>query len=493
MQTGGQRGVFLLAITILIVVGRPLYADEFTSSSFKILDPVIAPSGFASSTSFRVQGSVSEPALGGSAKFPKFQLTGGFLPYPLVTVPTLSAIPGNHKVTLSWTEAEGFLGWQPGGYRIGQSTSSGGPYMYTPANMDVTSSNRTSLTNDTTYYFVILVEDAFENIIATSTEISRIPRAPLDITPSNKHVHIEINSSYELNIPSSVTDSKLDVSNIFTTTGATTTAVIAGIINLAAETSIGHVDVNFPSGISIRGPASTWDGVIHAPQVRSNSSVTPTPETGKTALVTAAIEIGADDVSLTFDKAVRILIADQAGTLVGYSRADVFTPITDVCGSDSQSVADGLSEGGDCAIDIDGDRVVWTKHFTTFVTYTQETTTTEEDTVVTGTTVGGHRSLPVELASSSYPYAYQDADNDSISSSPYAASVFSALLPFAMRAQKDRGSEDPTSASAPLQITSDQGGAGIALPTRGLDFVAFCLSILLFFVLMRVLRFYLSR
>ena len=52
----------------------------------------------------------------------------------------------------------------------------------------------------------------------------------------------------------------------------------------------------------------------------------------------------------------------------------MFTTITTVCSADSQAVGDALPLEGDCKIDIGSDLVVWTKHFTNFVTYTQTTT-----------------------------------------------------------------------------------------------------------------------
>ena len=364
----------------LLFFSVPLFAwaEEFTSTSFRLLDPVIAPSGFGTSTDYELRGSISEPALGASA-IANFRLNPGFLLYPFVSVPVVSAVSGNNKVALSWTEAEGFLGLEPSGYSIGQSLSSGGPYTYAPININITFSNRTGLTNGTTYYFVLVVEDAFGNPVATSSEVSRTPVAPVAVTPSANRITIQSNAEYAITIPSGVNDAKIDVSGITAVSGATTTAVVSGAMNLNAETEIGHVDVDFPEGVSIRGPSGTWDGTINAPQVQSNSSVTPTPDAGKIASVTAAIEIGAGDVPLTFDKAVRILIADQAGAFVGYSRSDIFTPIADICSSDSQEVADALPDGDNCTIDVGSDLVIWTKHFTVFVTYTQESTISDSD------------------------------------------------------------------------------------------------------------------
>jgi hypothetical protein len=69
-----------------------------------------------------------------------------------------------------------------------------------------------------------------------------------------------------------------------------------------------------------------------------------------------------------------MLIPGQAGKLVGYSRGGVFTPIPKPAGAqDSQSWADSYitPPDGDYAVDVNNDLVIWTMHFTRFVTYTQ--------------------------------------------------------------------------------------------------------------------------
>jgi hypothetical protein len=93
-------------------------------------------------------------------------------------------------------------------------------------------------------------------------------------------------------------------------------------------------------------------------------------DSNQTANVSLVIEIGHNDVKLVFDKAVRVLLPGQAGKYVGYSRSGTFTSIDSVCSEDSQSTGDALLSEGDCKIDSGSDLVIWTKHFTQFVTYT---------------------------------------------------------------------------------------------------------------------------
>jgi len=165
-----------IALLLFFTVPLLTNAEIFQSSSFRILDPVISSGAERStSTSFVLLHALGEFALGTSTAT-SFQLNPGFLTFPTVTLPTVTATAGDAQISLSWTAASGALGWTVGGYNVGQSTTSGGPYTYTSLG-NVTSSTRTGLTNGTQFFFVIRPEDAFGNSIATSTEVSATPVA----------------------------------------------------------------------------------------------------------------------------------------------------------------------------------------------------------------------------------------------------------------------------------------------------------------------------
>lgn len=168
--------------------------------------------------------------------------------------------------------------------------------------------------------------------------------------------------------PSSVANGKLNVSALLS--GADVRFVnLPTNITIKSSTNIGDVNIAIPAGqISAD---SSWTGKINLPQVKENSSVAVAPDSGKTASVSSVIEIGFDDVKLNFDKAVRIELKNQAGRYVGYSRGGTFTQITQTCASDTQIVGDALTADGDCKIDAGSDLIIWTKHFTKFITYTQ--------------------------------------------------------------------------------------------------------------------------
>ena len=166
--------LLLIFGTLFFGVGSA-FSQEFTSDGYKVLDPVMNAGGYGSSASFQLFGSISEISIGTSTSA-SFKDSAGFLYFPFASTPTVSATAGDGQVALSWTSSIGYLGWTASGYDIGRSTTSGGPYTYTSLG-DVTSSTITGLTNSTTYYFVVVVKDAFDNAIATSTQISSSPVA----------------------------------------------------------------------------------------------------------------------------------------------------------------------------------------------------------------------------------------------------------------------------------------------------------------------------
>src|SRR3990167_8834205 len=91
------------------------FADEFTSSSFRVQDPVIVPSGYATSTGFQLWSTISQIATGTSTAA-SFSLNPGFLSFPFVSTPAVAATAGDAQVALSWTAPEGFVGWTVSGY-----------------------------------------------------------------------------------------------------------------------------------------------------------------------------------------------------------------------------------------------------------------------------------------------------------------------------------------------------------------------------------------
>lgn len=158
-----------------------------------------------------------------------------------------------------------------------------------------------------------------------------------------------------------------DAACTFTTDVPVTQKSFEDEIEAEVETEEGAVTVEIPEDVVVTGP-SGWDGEIIAPTVVT-TTVKPTVENNFVATVVTSIEVGSPDHALVFDKPVKLVFEGQAGNLVGWSRAGVFTAITDECDSKTDPT---LEDGADCFTEDDGHLIVWTKHFTTFTTYTVE-------------------------------------------------------------------------------------------------------------------------
>lgn len=161
-------------LALAVLIPRVLSATDYQSDSFILRDPVISvEGGRSSSASFEYYSSTGQTDTGESTAA-SFIERAGFLYFPTVSSPSVSAQNGDTQVTLTWTATTAALGFTVSGYAVGQTTVSGGPYTFNNVG-NVLTSTRTGLVNHTSYYFVIRTLDAFDNSIATSTQITAIP------------------------------------------------------------------------------------------------------------------------------------------------------------------------------------------------------------------------------------------------------------------------------------------------------------------------------
>lgn len=166
----------MVAVVLILFAGQVAFAQEFTGSNYKILDPVMHPGGYSTSAHYQLSSSISQ--LGAEiSSGTSYGTKAGFLYYPFVTTPAVTGTAGDTQAILSWTAGVGLLGWNVSGYKIGLATASGGPYTYSGSVGNVLTSTRTGLLNGTNYYFVVLPLDSFGNTIATSSEVALLPTA----------------------------------------------------------------------------------------------------------------------------------------------------------------------------------------------------------------------------------------------------------------------------------------------------------------------------
>jgi hypothetical protein len=151
----------------------------------------------------------------------------------------------------------------------------------------------------------------------------------------------------------------------------TQTGTVVGATAVTNATPIGNITLDTPPNLTVTGPAH-WTGDIVMP-IATTTIVIPPADTGKQVNVVGSIEVGSGDVPLTFNKAAQLIFAGQAGNLVGYSYGGTFQQITAECVDNTQNTNNLLADGADCTMNVNGDLVVWTKHFSVFTTYTQST------------------------------------------------------------------------------------------------------------------------
>ena len=138
--------------------------------------------------------------------------------------------------------------------------------------------------------------------------------------------------------------------------------------NVTTSTSAGDITIQFPPGVEIYKDGELYRGEFYAPYVVEISAddlgMSSDPE------YLLALEIGLEDEELIFSAPVRILVPGQAGRQVGWSRNGVFHEIDTILPEDDGSLLDtyGVDDG---YLDVGSDLVIWTKHLTTFVIYSE--------------------------------------------------------------------------------------------------------------------------
>jgi hypothetical protein len=144
-------------------------------------------------------------------------------------------------------------------------------------------------------------------------------------------------------------------------------------LNLPLSDQSGIIgSVYIPAGTKISGAG--WSGILNAPRIVDLGSVALTLDQNNIPTDTMAFEVGAGATPITFDAPVKITIFGAASKRVGYVKDGKFVEITAKCGVDENGkliMPDATTN--ECkTVSADGkDLIVLTKHFTTFVTYSQ--------------------------------------------------------------------------------------------------------------------------
>jgi len=234
------------------------------------------------------------------------------------------------------------------------------------------------------------------NVIQGKTTISN-SLTSFTFDPSTNINTITISSSNALLtniiIPFTVTNPKIDYGQILSTeSNGDKSVIIDNPLSISSHTTNANLDVFIPSGIKIRG-SSNWAGIMNLPTLMAKNTINVST-IGTSSIVSSVIELGYNDVQLTFDKPVRIAFHDKGDQSIAFQRNGVDTVISTSCNSDdSASVISQLGNTGECKITIGNDLVIWTFHFTTFFTFSSTSTTntpsTPSSTTNSGSSGGG--------------------------------------------------------------------------------------------------------
>ena len=289
--------------------------------------------------------------------------------------------------------------------------------------------------------------------LVDSSNTSYIANTTVNVTQNNTAVVVAPGSPpSSITVGSSSTNVTLNTSAVYN--NSTYSSTLPSAINVSATTADGAILVQIPANDTINA-ASDWSGTMNLPYVASNSSYTPVPESQYgLQSVQDVIEVGLPSVQLNLSSSARLLFPGEANLLVGYTRsgAGVFTPIGATCTSDNQSVVDAQLTGAiqECKINSGSDLVVWTKHFTQFVTYSEYFLSTPGVSSSTGDNGGG--------SGGSVSGGIATTGTDS-STSAYQIPINGASCPVSV----DRSITSTDSLSTVTTTLVNNGGAGCTL------------------------------
>jgi len=173
--------------------------------------------------------------------------------------------------------------------------------------------------------------------------------------------------SYQVDVPADLEDVELDLGAATVTSGV---AAVVVPVEVVVSSAVG-VDVTIAAATTASSADATWDGVIELPKARTD--VVVPAASGQTTTVGVALQMGSSTARIDFDQPVKLVLADQAGKSAGYiDQSGSFHSIATACPAD---MPDDMSTD-ECWVDDGSDLVIWTTHFTTFVSYESAATVT---------------------------------------------------------------------------------------------------------------------
>ncbi|MES3017151.1 MAG: cadherin-like beta sandwich domain-containing protein [Bacteroidota bacterium] len=166
-----------------------------------------------------------------------------------------------------------------------------------------------------------------------------------------------------VSVPAGTTNAAVDYGTLVTVTAGTSTAVLP---KTTINSDVSKIEI--PPATTIKASNASWDGSLLAPTITSYDI----PVTiGLDKVANLIIELGHPTISFSLDKAVRLLLPGQAGKSAALVHNGVYKEISRVGATDTQFEGDLLPAEEAYKIDVGADLVIWTKAFSTFITFTQ--------------------------------------------------------------------------------------------------------------------------
>ena len=216
----------------------------------------------------------------------------------------LEATPGDGQVSLDWDDnGEGDLA----GYNVKRGTVSGGPYTTVATGVGISAYTDTTVTNDTTYFYVVSAIDGHPNESGNSNQASA---TPTDLTPPAAPAALEATAGDGQVTLDWADNSEGDLASYSvkraTATGGPYTTIATGVIVSA------HTDTGVTNGTTYYYVVSAVDDSGNESANSSEVSATPTDSVAPAAPTGLVATSGDGQVSLDWDD-------NAEGDLDGYS------------------------------------------------------------------------------------------------------------------------------------------------------------------------------
>lgn len=196
--------------------------------------------------------------------------------------------------------------------------------------------------------FVVRALEATEKVINESDF-----EVPVNVT--NVIVDTLENVTIPVNATNTVT---IDLSNSVSNGEVTLVEPVV----MQRSTATVNYTVAIPAGTKLNA-SSSWDGKMIMPEVETGVEV----PSGQEGTVDLAIKMGSDDYEIAFDKAVKIVLPNQANKSAAWKRGSGdLTIINTTCDSTTNPTNINAVSPRICSVTSGSDLFVFTYHFTTF-------------------------------------------------------------------------------------------------------------------------------